>query len=169
MNRPKIIKASLSSLTISLIIVFGIFYFYRTRPVYIYQDEVPIMKIGENTSNAKTCVFVWSINSPTFGYSLQHVNILRQHLEMIGAKLILVLNDDNIALNKFIKAQLIRMNLFDLQNYYDKKGALQKKYKITSFPVMLVFNKKGKLANKIEGFVPWSEPERVQSILKLMN
>ena len=163
----KIIKMSFVLAIIIAAFCLPAIYFYNKQPVYIYMDERRV-KISENSDNANTCLSVCSIDSPQFGYSLHHINILRQHLEMTGAKLFLVLNDDNLALNKFLKAQLLRMNLLYLKNYHDKKGELQKKYNINVLPTMLVFNKKGKLVGKIEGFVPWSERSHIESILKLL-
>lgn len=142
---------------------------YNTRGVIIYAEDQSKTKIVENSSLAHSCVFVWSANCSACVYSLPHINILQQHIELAGGKLILVLEDDNIFLLKLAKAHFIRLNTPNLKTYYDKQHSLQKRYKLTSFPTLLVFNSKGKLVHKVEGFVPWSEEKKINEILLMIK
>lgn len=142
---------------------------YSTRGVIVYAEDKSSTKIVENSSLAHSCVFVWSANCSACVYSLPHINVLQQHVELAGGKLILVLEDDNIFLLKLAKAHFIRLNTPNLKTYYDKAHSLQKRYNLTSFPTMLIFNSRGKLVRKIEGFVPWSQENKINEILLMIK
>ncbi len=165
MTKKKIIIFCLAIIAVFAVGAYG----YLNRGVTVYADELQPKKIASNSSCANTCVFIWSINCSACVYSLPHLNILQQHLAMNNGKLVFVLEEDNPVLRKMARAYFIRLNMTNTKTYYDKKHALQKRYKVNAYPTMLVFNNKGKLVKKIEGFVPWAQGEKVQEILNLLN
>jgi len=149
-------------------------YGYFTRSASVYSERAlnakkdPVLKLTKS-QRARSCVVLWSINCQACLYSMPHLNILQQHLAMNGGKLILVLAEDHIMLRKSALAMFLRYNLHNLSTYYDKKNGLQRRYAIKAYPTMLVFNSKGKLVKRVEGFSPWAQGDKIQEILGLIS
>lgn len=148
-------------------VTLGSAWFFVNQPhiIKVYDLNNKVQKI--NIENK--CVFVWSANCSACFQSLAQVNFLKQQLNGVNSDVIFVLADENVALRKMARAHFIRFNLVDLITFYDNGYKLQKKYDVSLWPTLLVFDKNAKLVKKIEGYVAWSQDPQLYEIIDLVK
>jgi len=146
---------------------FGAFMYLQNRGVEVYSETNEVYKIG--SEKKPLCVFVWTSGCGNCVYSLPHISSLKDRFESMGGRFILVLGDDRLVLRQMAKAHYVRLNVQNLESFYDKNNKLCKKYGIIEFPTLLVFDSRGKLVKRFEGFVPWTESGNMNEVLSVFE
>jgi thiol-disulfide isomerase/thioredoxin len=155
------------SVLMSLSLLIGFFSMFHSTSIEVYSEDNKVHSVP--TNNKVTYVFVWSSTCGSCVYNLSDINLLKQRVEELGGKFLLVLSEDKLILRQMGKASCIRLNLEDLESFYDKDQVLQKKFRINVVPTLLIFSKNGKMVKRIEGAVPWGENGNMQEALEFLN
>lgn len=161
------LKKIVMILAATLFVVFGFWMFAKNRYVEVYSETNQIYKIG--AEKKPLCVFVWSSGCGNCVYSLSHISVMKERFEEMGGRFIMVIGDDRLVLRQMAKAHYIRWNVTNLESYYDKNQKLCKKFGVIEFPTLLVFDGRGKLIKRFEGYIPWTENNNMNEVLAVFN
>ena len=103
-------------------------------------------------------VYVWSSSCGPCVQSLAFVNFLKNSLSEFNIPVYMVLTSSEVVLQNYAKAHLIRYKMKDFPTFFEVNNEFSKYFNVQITPTWLIFNKKGELIEKREGFVQWNNP-----------
>jgi hypothetical protein len=100
-------------------------------------------------------VFVWDVNNHYCYYNLSSLMYLENFIASKGGRVLVLVKHDSIPYISRVRASMVRAKA-DYAIAMDINGEFEKRFKLKTYPVVLIFNSKKKLIYKQEGFREWN-------------
>lgn len=145
---------------LSILLIFGMFGGYysfnnQKREVpKVYNNKMESVSLEKGAK----VVYVWSSSCGPCVQSLAFVNFLKNSLSEFNIPVYMVLTSSEVVLQNYAKAHLIRYKMKDFPTFFEVNNEFSKYFNVQITPTWLIFNKKGELIEKREGFVQWNNP-----------